>query len=313
MQASSLLLLPDRSIGPLHIDYLSDQALMEAFIEGLSAQSKKKFMHADGTYKDVCKWKGVKCNGRRRVTKIEWLSTNLHPLRYPLRGTLSFEALPPCISTIKIGPIEPPDPNFLVQSSVDTAAFPSSLKHFSAYNLQFYGVFDLRRIPPALLVLKAQGCKISGSCCLTALPKSFSALYFADNHLEGSISLDFLPKALIVLDLSYNMLSGTLSFHRLPRVLHSLYLTQNKFSGEINLNYLPHKLARLDLCANSLTGTFKLTRVPKDIDIYNIYGNNFQGPAIVSRAAYQSVKADFSLMGGVVDEHGVPYDESDDE
>ena len=107
MQASSLLILPDRSMGPLDLSGISDQRLMEAFIDDLSYSNKQLFQTKDGANKDVCKWSGIKCDGRRKVSQISWISTEEKHLIFD--GTMSFTNLPASLKSFAIQVSEPKD------------------------------------------------------------------------------------------------------------------------------------------------------------------------------------------------------------
>ena len=70
MNVSSLLLGPDRHTCHLELNSLSDQECMELLFDALDSASSEDFKDPTDEYKDVCKWRGVKCNGRRRVVYI---------------------------------------------------------------------------------------------------------------------------------------------------------------------------------------------------------------------------------------------------
>ena len=55
---------------------LSDQTLMEILVEGFSELTKEKLQEADGTFRDVCQWTGVKCDDNGRVVVITRVPSN---------------------------------------------------------------------------------------------------------------------------------------------------------------------------------------------------------------------------------------------
>ena len=72
MNTASILLPLNTRMGSLHLKALSDQSLMELFVENVDDFHKAQFQNSDGTYKDTCKWIGIKCDKKRRVTRIHW-------------------------------------------------------------------------------------------------------------------------------------------------------------------------------------------------------------------------------------------------
>ena len=149
MQASSLLILEDRSMGPLNLSGISDQAIMEAFIDGLNDTSKQQFKTSDGHYKDVCKWNGILCNGRRQVKEIMWDSTKQHD--FILMGKLSFVNFSAYINSITIHCREPGDEKFDVRFvESDTSALPCGLQRFQIKKA-WIGILNLRRLPSGLI------------------------------------------------------------------------------------------------------------------------------------------------------------------
>ena len=306
MQASSLLLPHDRSIGQLNVSGLSDQIIMEVLIDGFHDSCKQQFKHHDGTYKDVCKWRGIKCNGRRQVTDVTWLEKDSEIV---IDGVVHFTNLP---SNLKTFIIEMPGSDNrdidLDFEDIEASALPRSLEYFALENVGI-GSFDMRRLPPNLKSVKAASSGVFGSCCLTALPKGLIELNFSDNDLEGSICLDRLPYLILKMDLSFNELSGSINLKRLPSTLSALYLESNEFCGYIDVNYLPRDLVLLYLQNNQISGTFSFACPPKKLKFLRIGGNAFTGVATVSRKAFSIVDADYATMGGVVDENGVLYTE----
>ena len=282
MQASSLLLHPDRSFGELNLNSFSDQALMEMLIDGLKADSKKRFTNADGTYRDACKWKDVECNGRRHVMCITWkLEADDKPL---LKGTLNLLSLPPRLDFIQIV-------NYAsrhISGFIDASALPVNLNHLDIYGVTFDTSIDLRRLPPRLEGFGLSFGLLDGTCCLTALPQALIALDLSRNNLNGTIFLDYLPKNLIRLNLS-----------------------DNCFDGEIYVHYLSDNLQDLFLQKNFLGGSFRLVRVPHSLIQINITDNLLTGPVVLSDLAIGFVDADFDKIDSLVDADGTPWTADD--
>ena len=309
MQASSLLLLPQRSMGPLDLRDLSEQALMESFIDGLNDNCKRQFKHRDGTFRDVCKWDRIVCNGRRQVIDITLNATDEPGLS--IAGTVSLSSLPRRLEGIHAVDVESHDKSDLHFVAVDTAALPRSLQSFEFAHMVLNVSLDLRRLPPKMSFLRASSCRVSGNCCLTSLPRTLRGLWLDRNRLEGSICLDRLPPLIMQISLANNILSGTLNLKKLPYGLLSLYLGENQFSGDVDASYLPENISELYLHDNALHGTFKITRTPKKLQWLAMRGNDLTLPVVISRQAFPLVVIELLDYGCAVDEHGVPYTEAE--
>ena len=278
---------------------------MEALIDSLSCFSKQQFQTRDGTYKDVCKWSDIQCNGRRQVTEIMWDFTKQD--KFILIGKLSFVDFPPHTKSINIDAKDSNDEYFHLKFlGNDTSALPRGLESFRIENVWIKSL-DLRRLPSSLVTLQTGSCGVSGTCCLTALPTKFQVAKLTRNFLEGSICLDRLPPELNCLESSYNELSGTINLKRLPKTLGWLALDNNHFYGSVDVNYLSRDMENLHLEKNELSGIFNLTSPSKNLRSVSIRGNAFKWPVVVSRHAFSVVRVDYAEIGGVVDENGVLY------
>ena len=278
---------------------------MEALIDGLSSFNQQQFQARDGTYKDVCKWSGIQCNGRRQVTEIMWNFTKQD--KFILIGKLSFVDFPPHTKGVNIYAKDSNADYFHLKFlGSDTSALPRGLESFNIENV-FIKSLDLRRLPASLETLQAKSCGVSGTCCLTALPTNLQAAQLTENFLEGSISLDRLPPELISLELSFNELSGTINLKRLPKTLRWISLDNNHFYGSVDVNYLSRDMQTLFLQKNELSGIFNLTSPSENLRSISIRGNAFKCPVVVSRRAFSVVDVDYAEMGDVVDDNGVPY------
>ena len=288
---------------PPRLSDLSDQALMEAAIDELTENAKEKFRQPDGTYKDTCKWEGVTCNGRRRVTGIEWCNGDLKEMEaHPFDGYMSLNALPLLLENLYLKFDNPHrDP---VISLKDTAALPRNLKFLHFEFVTIFDTLDLHRLPPAMNHVSLQSCAIEGSCFLTRLPRRLGHLSMKDNCMWGTISLDQLPPLFHTLDLSKNELEGTLNLTRFPAEMCTLVLDDNKFSGEINLNFLPDEMSMLTLSNNKLRGNLAIPNPPERLRWLDVRGNRFRGGAVIARHLVSYVAADENVMRKAVDENG---------
>ena len=304
MQVSSLLLVPDRSTCALSLHSFSDQALMEALIDGLKSQSKTRFIHPDGTYRDACKWKGVHCSGCRKVKRIQWDTKS--KVAKALIGTLAFENLPPSVREVHISRHCHFDGSH-IYGSIDTSGLPQNLTFFALFGVNISGTLDLCRLPADLQHFSVTYGSISGRCCLTALPLRMTVLRVTKSFLSGSISLDYLPWTLKALDLSKNELGGTLNLKELPEAMLTLDLSANHFTGDIDLGCLSHRIQDILLYKNSLSGVLRMPHPPNSLELLNVKENRLTGPAVLSDIALRIVHADPSVMNGAIDPSGKPY------
>ena len=235
MDVASIILQPDSRFGALNPYILSDQARMESLVDGVDSSSVAVYKDDEGRYKHVCKWKDVRCNGRRRVTNII--------IESALPGKVDFSFLPELTRIFSIRSFVYGDnaeiANCKVSGTLNTASLPSRITDFYSSDLNLRGSVDLRRLPQSMRCLEIENNNFSGSIYLHKLPKSFSRLVVPKNSFFGSIFLEFLPKKLSMLHMSANELSGTLQLMNLPECLWSLNLNDNFFSGSVCLNRLP--------------------------------------------------------------------------
>ena len=65
-----VLLSVDPSLGRLDYSLMSDQALMEMFIDGFDDKSQKQYQDDHRMFLDVCEWPSIKCDHDERVVEI---------------------------------------------------------------------------------------------------------------------------------------------------------------------------------------------------------------------------------------------------
>ena len=286
MNTASILLPLRNNRDTLHLNALSDQSLMELFIEGLDADTKARFQHRDGTYKDVCKWGGVTCDGRRCVRLIQW-EQEFQGAQWC--GKLDFAFLPRQLESF----VFKRDINQALRNrrtalrgfltgKPETSTLPSALRYFEMHYQLLGGTFDFRRLPFEMIGLTISKNMFHGSAQLTMLPRGLDHLYMAGNRFSGSLCLDFLPKSLVYLDAS-----------------------RNNFSGSVSLDNLPETIVGLSLCENRLTGSIHLLRPPPGLRDLNLMKNDFSGTAVVAREAHGKISIKGKSIVSLVDENGV--------
>ena len=67
-----LVLTVDSGLGCVDYKTLSDQTLIEMFIEGFGEETKREYQDEHGMYLDVCDWDCVECDDVNAVTKINF-------------------------------------------------------------------------------------------------------------------------------------------------------------------------------------------------------------------------------------------------
>ena len=289
MQAPSLLLLPHRSSAEIHMTDLSDQTLMEALIQETYDDFKQLFQYPSGRYLPVCRWLGVKCNGRRQVVEI--VSEEFPYIDY--QSILDISFLPPHIKSCHL----PEGGDFF--GKVETQALPSSLESLKISSNSFHSTFDFCRLPAKMGTLNISNNMLSGSCNLTNLPKYLVELDTSKNFFAGTIALDRLPRCLRVLSLASRTFRGKINLRSLPHGLYELNLTESDFFGEICLDYLPQQFGLINLSHNRLCGSIHAANIPQSIRILDLRGNEFTGVAVINVFMHRRVKYDSEYITSV--------------
>uniref|UniRef100_A0A7S4NKW1 Leucine-rich repeat protein n=1 Tax=Paramoeba aestuarina TaxID=180227 RepID=A0A7S4NKW1_9EUKA len=184
----------DPSIGKIDKSALSQQTLMELFVDGIT--NKERFCGLAHHPRDLSEWRELYLNDSGDVIKFDVFS-------YYLRGSIALEWLPLSAQIINMRS------NFLS------------------------GTLDLEHLPDGLTLLYLNSNQFVGSVCLTNLPECLETLFLHDNRLEGAIDLTCLPKTLGNLDLRENRFVGETDFSRLPDALYRLNVSHTELSGEI--------------------------------------------------------------------------------
>ena len=293
MNPASILLPLDTRMGSLHLQALSDQSLMEIFIEGLEAESKARFQHADGTYKDICMWIGIKCDKKLHVKEIHW---EVELRGAPWTGLLDFSLLPLSLQefTFKRDPRKNRCYNHKdilayaqragITGTIETSTLPLDLRIFEIVCHSLSGTVDFRRLPYQMTIFRIKVNKFYGRALLTSLPQSIEELDFCHNQFSGSLCLEFLPNSLSYLNASANRLSGSLGLDNLPIAMTEVYLDHNSFTGSLRFLRPPSKLKRL-----SVKNTF------------------LRGTAVIARETYDKVDKMPGAFSHLVDENGIYF------
>ena len=228
-------------LGRLEYNELSQQALMEMFVEGLN--SKAIFQDANGFYTDITAWIGVECNEDGEVTAICWHTA---PAEGALSGTLFYEFLPKTVREIQIS--EKP-----ITGSIDFAQMPLQLTELYIWETQSVGrALESTSYPPNLAIVDISTNKLTGSIITSAFPPTLVEMLAYENDFEGTLALQDLPRQMSVLSAAKNKLWGTIDFAGLPESLKELDLYENSFTDIVSMQDLPSGLEELQLYDNRL-------------------------------------------------------------
>ena len=298
MHAPTLFVVPDRSFGQVNLSSLSDQAIMEALVETFSAEAQASFKDSRGEYKDVCKWNGIICNGRRRVQEIRW--------KYFVPGQ-SFGpharpklTLPP---TLKHFHMESRTRQ-VMSTVVETSELPRTITFFFFQRHFLYGTIDFRSLPPDIIVCSLSFNRFIGSAILTSLPKTLTRFSISNNDFSGSLFLHNLPPKLGTLELDKNQFNGSINLSCLPASLYLVDLHENRLSGSVYLDSLPPNLRWLRLHKNAFSGSLEMRTPPPSICEFEFQDNNFSGDAVIAEIAIGFVNLENNPITYVRDEEG---------
>ena len=249
----------DPALGRLDYSTMSTQALMEMFIEGLTAESKKQFQDDQGNYLDIEDWPGVASTNDS--LEIEW--NNIH-----LEGSLTYQFMPPR-TTVFIRNVD----LRTIRAPLETTDLPRGLQIFIAYLQGHVGTVDMTNLPPALVSFDVRNNLFEGTIDLTSLPSKIEEIRMSSNKLTGSIDFRELPKSLQKLYLDNNNLSGTIPFESLPETLEILYIGNNAFTGSVNLSKRSAPIL-IDAPHNNFEGSMV---VPANAEEFSL---NFQATSV---------------------------------
>ena len=182
----------DSAVTTVDKSLLSDQTLMELFVETLGDAARSAFTDADEAFTDACSWYGVQCDSVGNVQEINWNTMKAG-------GTLRLEFLPLHTESIEM-----------------------------VYN-SMHGGLSPRCLPTGLRNLNLGFNLLGGTVDFTAFPDSLRAIYVQNNNFQGSINLELLPIGLQVLNVSKNSFRGCVNLMHLPRTLEKLGLRGNLF------------------------------------------------------------------------------------
>ena len=264
----------DHSLGRLDYASLSQQALMEMVIEGIT--NKEKICGDADEPKDIEEWKGVKIEDGE-VVAIYWVSC-------ALKGPIHLEWLPSSVKELSVSE------NSLA-GTLDWA-LPTSMKELDLTANKFTGPVDLERLPERMESVDVSYNKFDGSLKLWSLPDTLTEFHAFDNKFSGSVDLTRLPVGLVLLDVEINSLSGSVVLTELPNCLEELTLSNNEFTGCLDLTRLPSSISSLQLHNNSFSGTVDLSQLPRGLEHLDLSDNALSGEVFIPDVLFNSVNVE---------------------
>ena len=215
-----LFLSVDPSLGRLDYSLLSDQALMEIFMEGFGDDIKNRYKDIHGMYRDVCEWLGIQCNDDQRITQIGIISKCVS-------GSLELCYLPPKVNLLGIcswGESK-------LTGSVGLTQLPEEMTELFLEENQLTGEIDLTHLPKGMRKLSLEKNQLTGEINLAHLPDGMNALDLSSNQLFGEIDLTHLPVGMDELFLNNNLLTGSLVIKKLPQGMKMINVRGNQFNA----------------------------------------------------------------------------------
>ena len=242
------------------LDYLTmnQQALMECVVAGLNEKPCKSFCDRKGNFKDIKKWKGVKCDSEENVIEIffSFYTTGCE--------TLSLRWLPPTVRELDIrAPLRLTE--FTLPQSVQRVCLQQ-------VNLQEDLCFDA--LPPQIKEIKILNSFLQGRIALAAIPESLHRIHIVSHQLQ-EVDMKCSAKGLADLAVTNGQLEGTLDFHLSPASLKDLNLERNRLSGPLRFVGLSETLQNLNLSFNSFQGTLRFDDLPLSLLQLKLNGHSF--------------------------------------
>ena len=235
----------DPTLGRIDVSTLSDQAMMETLIAGLSLEIKERYQDENGLYLEVCEWEEIYCNGEKRVTHV-FIDDQDNTV-----GVVNLEYIPRSVTNFDF--VQNTSTGLLI-----TESLRETLKVLNIEETHLAGNVDFLRFPPNLVDIVLTGNKFEGSCILTKLPSSLKMLDVCCNNFRGEVTLDELPQTLCNIDLSHNNFSGRISFDKLPERLGGVHISDINFSGNFEILNPSKNLLLINAEFNDFTGTARV-------------------------------------------------------
>mmetsp|Transcript_19755 Transcript_19755/g.30906 ORF Transcript_19755/g.30906 Transcript_19755/m.30906 type:complete len:232 (-) Transcript_19755:61-756(-) len=205
----------DASLGKIDKSTLSQQTLMDLFIERISNNEKIRHSRDDS----LDKWAHIQCDDDGNVTDFNWSFGNLE-------GSIDLKWLPPTLKSVRVSA------NCL-EGTLDLTDLPDGLEILWATLNRFSGTISLDNLPQKLQGLNLTRNKLSGAVNLTKLPESLELLYLSENSFCGTVDVTQLPKNIEEIHLDQNDFEGETDFTKLPERLIFLDVRSTRITGAV--------------------------------------------------------------------------------
>ena len=291
---STFYVAADVALGRVDYETLSDQTLMELFIDNMTDAEKEIYKDENGAYLDITEWESV---------TIDQSSNAVVALNFDFdeEGSLAFAFMPRTVYKFShIGG--------MITGTIDTSVLPNGLEEFTlTHAVEMSGTINFCTLPSSLIDFEISSNDFRGSADLSALPKGLVTLDISYNNFIGSVILDKLPPSLEELSISANNFDGSLCFDALPEPLWYIDASKCNFSGSINLSSLPMGIDTLYVHMNALTGDLYLPNRLQFLADAKFSYNAFTGVAVVHSKLCGAVTFHNNKITAVVDETGADY------
>ena len=298
MQAAILVVSPDSEhLQRLDPELLSDQALMEMFVEGFNRTSW--FQDANRNFTDISEWPQVHVQSEGVVDfttneddeDVDELSSFYEHHSGKLGGSLFLQFLPKSMKWLTVSDQD-------LSGTIDTSALGPNMEFFNLDRNSFEGSFLIEKLPQLLIAIDISHNKMIGTLNIASLPRNMQEFIASNNNFEGTIDLDNLPEYFEELDLSDNRLTGSVNFHNLKDTSLTLRLGNNRgLYGALFTSALPPRTYELSLSQVNLKGSVHLSQVMRQAENFqNFHFSAFDVPKSVENISLHVGTVDFTRL-----------------
>ena len=216
-----LVISADDHLGKIDYATLSQQTLMELFVEPADTDVKKELLILDKNenIQPITEWNGPSCNQDEEVWRITF--------SYDSINALDFRWIPATVGTLNLQRCP-------LKGSIDLANLPGNMEEIEIGETELDGPIDLTCLPSKLTKLLLRQNQFTGPISMDSLPSELTEMDLSVNKLNGSVDISNLPEDLYKIDISRNEFSGSLNFGTGGHLVY-FYANNNKFTGVADL------------------------------------------------------------------------------